>query len=70
MPVLGTAAISGLESSAALTAGIIYVAMRVALVVLYYARVPMIRGGVWTIGNLSLLYIVYVLFSSGTVTLL
>ena len=70
IPVLGAAAISGLESSAALTAGIIYVLMRVAFVALYYAGVPMIRGAVWTVGNLSLLYIVYILVASGTVPLL
>jgi len=69
IPVLGAAAISGLESSAAMTAGIIYILMRVAFVVLYYTGVPMIRGGVWTVGNLSLLYIVYVLTSSDAVSL-
>ncbi len=70
IPVLGVAAISGLDPSAALTAGIIYILMRIAFVALYYAGVPMIRGGVWTVGNLSLLYIVYILATSGTVPLL
>lgn len=40
---------------------------RVAFVVLYYAGVPMIRGAVWTLGNLSLLYITYALVTSGGV---
>lgn len=44
IPVLGAAAISGLESGAALTAGSIYILARIAFVVLYYAGVPMIRG--------------------------
>ncbi|MDJ0922845.1 MAG: MAPEG family protein [Henriciella sp.] len=69
IPVLGVAAIAGLESQAALVAGLIYILARVAFVILYYLGVPMIRGGVWTLGNLSLLYIVYVLLTTGTVAL-
>lgn len=69
VPVLGVAAISGLESDAALTAGIVYILARVSFVIIYYLNIPVIRGGAWTVGNLSLLYIVYVLVSSDTVTL-
>ncbi len=69
IPILGAAAIVGLESQAALIAGIVYILARVTFVILYYLGVPMIRGAAWTTGNLSLLYIVYVLIESSAVKL-
>ncbi|WP_366146175.1 MAPEG family protein [Erythrobacter sp.] len=65
IPVLSVAALTDLDAGAALTSGLVYILARVAFAVLYYLGIPAVRGGVWTLGNVALLYIVYELFSAG-----
>ena len=61
VPVLATAAFTGLESSGAQTAAMIYVLGRALYVVLYYTGIPYARLVGFGMGSLSMMYILYVL---------
>jgi uncharacterized MAPEG superfamily protein len=65
VPVLTAAAITGLESSSAEMAALLFVVGRAAYAVLYYSGVSFIRVPAFVMGTLSTLYIAYVLLSSG-----
>jgi len=65
VPILAAAALSGLESSSAETAALLFVVGRAAYAVLYYSGVTFIRVPAFMLSTLSTLYIAYAIFSSG-----
>ncbi len=67
VPILGVAAISGLQSGSAETAAYIFVLGRAAFAVLYYTGIPFARVPAFAAATLSIAYIGYVLLSTGLV---
>ncbi len=65
VPVLTVAAISGLDSGLALTAGVVHIIARAVFVALYFAGVPFFRALAWVVGWMSIAVIGYVLVTSG-----
>lgn len=65
VPILGAAAISGLESSSAELAAHLFILGRLAYSVLYYSGLPFVRVLGFLVANLSLLYIVIAMFAAG-----
>ncbi len=65
VPVLTAAAMTGLESSSAQMAALIFVLGRAAFAVLYYTGITFIRVPAFVMGSFSSLYIAYALFAAG-----
>ena len=65
VPVLGVAAISGLEHGGAQIAALIFIIGRVLFAPLYYTGIPFIRLPAWGAGWISIAYIGAVLLMSG-----
>lgn len=66
VPVLAAAALSGLDSSSAETAALIFVVGRAAFAVLYYSGITFIRVPAFVMGTVSILYIAYSIFAAGS----
>ena len=67
VPVLAAAAFTGLESSGAETAALIYVIGRAIYGPLYYSGIPYLRLIGFGMGTLSMIYILYALGTSGLI---
>ena len=65
VPVLGAAAIAGLQGTDVELAALIFILGRAGFVVLYYSGISFIRVPAFVMGTLSTLYIAYALFVSG-----
>lgn len=65
VPIFAVAAITGLESSGAETAALIYVIGRAIYAPLYYTGIPYARLVGFGMGSLSMIYILYMLATSG-----
>jgi uncharacterized MAPEG superfamily protein len=66
VPVLGAAAIAGLQGSGPEMAALLFVAGRAAFALLYYTGIPFLRVPAFLVANLSVLYIVYALLTAGS----
>jgi uncharacterized MAPEG superfamily protein len=64
VPVLAAAALTGLQSSSAETAALLFVVGRAAFALLYYSGIPFIRVPAFGLGTLSTLYIAYAIYSA------
>lgn len=67
VPVLAVAAIVGLQDPAAQTAALLVVIGRAAFSVLYYTGIPFVRLLGFLLANLSTLFILYSIFTSGLI---
>ncbi|MFT4717471.1 MAG: putative MAPEG superfamily protein [Paracoccaceae bacterium] len=67
VPVFAAAAILGLEHSGAETAALIYVIGRALFGILYYTGIPYARLIGFGMGSLSMIYILFVLGTSGLI---
>jgi len=67
VPVFATAALVGLEHSGAETATLIYIIGRAIYGPLYYLGVANLRLVGFGMGSLSMIYILYALFTSGLI---
>lgn len=67
VPVLGLAAIIGLQDPTAQTAALLVIVGRVLFSVLYYLGLPFVRVLGFLITNLSVVYILYATFASGLI---
>jgi len=67
VPVLAVAAIVGLQDPAAQTAALLVIIGRAAFSVLYYTGIPFVRLLGFLLANLSTLFILYSIFTSGLI---
>ncbi len=67
VPVMAAAAFSGLESSGAQTAALIYVIGRAIYAPLYYTGIPYVRLIGFLMGSVSMIYILFALGTSGLI---